>query len=155
MEMSLVAMLMLGGVMNAAEVARYALLTSQVAVATQAGAQAAYLACDMTKIPATLKCPGMSAAVQAALRTTSLGDKVTMAAISEAYYCISPSGPLQQVGTTSSRPSDCSAAGDPSRAPALYLQVRANYTYEPIFEGLTVAEAFPQSVARTAWMRMG
>ena len=94
-------------------------------------------------LPATTKCPGLTAAITAAIQSTSLGTAVTLQSgyPQEGYYCANSSGVLQSVGSLSSRPADCSAAGNASATPGDYIQVRVNYSYAPLFPGITVMSA--------------
>jgi Flp pilus assembly protein TadG len=156
-EMAAVAGFFIIGAMNVTDVGRYAYLTSEVNAAAQGGAQAALVACDVAHTPATVNCPGLTAAVTTAIQSTGLGDNVTLdGQITEAYYCLDTSSTLQLAGPASSKPSDCS--GVPKAAagatPTLYLQVPVTYTFQPIFPGLTFAQGFAPIVKRTAWMRM-
>lgn len=141
--------------MNAVEVGRYAYVRMEAEMATQAGAQAALVACDAEHVPATTACPGLNAAVATAIQGTSLGSAVTLnGAISEGYYCLNASGALVFASDLSSKPSNCSAVGNWAGRPALYLQVRTRYTYQPMFPGLTIVRTFPALIQKTSWMRM-
>jgi hypothetical protein len=145
------------GAMNAADVGRYAYETSEVNAAAQAGAEAALVTCDLDHTPATLNCPGLNSAVSTAIQTTPLGSQVTLnGALAEGYYCLDATGALKSVAAADAKPSDCSALGNPApgATPALYLQVRVTYPFQPLFPGLTVARSFAASIDRTAWMRM-
>ena len=126
-----------------------------VASSAQMGAQAAYKKCAAGPTPATTKCPALSAAVTTAIQGSSLGTGVTLASgsPSEAYYCLSGTT-LQQVGTASAPPNpfNCSAVGNPGTAPSDYIQISVNYSYQPVFPGLSLASA--QTLTRTAMERL-
>ena len=143
--------------LNAVEIGRYAYIKMEAEQATQVGAQAALVACDAQHVPATQSCPNLNSAVTTAIQGTTLGSKMSLngaGAITEGYYCLNAAGALVSVSGVSSKPADCSAAGNSSLKPVLYLQVHTRYTYAPMFPGLTVAQAFPTAVLKTAWMRM-
>jgi len=157
MEMAFVGGMFIVGAMSAADVGRYAYQTAAVNGAAQAGAQAALVACDLDHTPATTNCTGLTNAVTTAVQTSSLGDKVSIdGAITEGYYCLDTANVLQKAGSVSSKPSDCKgvANASASASPTLYLQVPVTYTFQPLFPGLTLAQTFPATIKRTAWMRM-
>jgi hypothetical protein len=111
--------------------------------AAEIGAQAAYNACAGVAEPVTTNCTSMNSAVTTAIQSTSLGTNVTLASGSptETYYCTNTStNTLQSVGTPSSPPSpfDCTAAGNPSVTPGDYITVKVNYTFNPMFPGLSL-----------------
>jgi hypothetical protein len=120
------------------------------------GTMSALKACDPSHLPATVYCAGLIAAVTAAVQSTSLGTAVTLSggAVSEAYYCVNATGTLQLVGSVSSKPADCSAAGMPALQPADYVQVAVTYSYSPIFSGISVAGVFTTPIVKTAMVRM-
>jgi Flp pilus assembly protein TadG len=141
--------------LNAVEVGRYAYIQMEADQATQVGAQAALVACDAKHVPATQSCPNLNSAVTTAIQGTTLGTDMSLnGAITEGYYCINAAGALVSVSDISSKPANCSAVGNSTLNPVLYLQVHTRYAYAPMFPGLTVAQAFPKSVLKTAWMRM-
>jgi Flp pilus assembly protein TadG len=156
-EFGMIAIVMAAGTANAADVAIYLIDRLQVENATEMGAQAAWQACDLSHIPATTKCSGLTSAVTAAIQRTSLGTHVTLQSGSpaEGYYCVSSSGALQYVSGVSTRPADCTAAGTPSNVPADYINVQTTYPYAPLFQGFSVGHLFTTPITRTAWMRMG
>jgi Flp pilus assembly protein TadG len=155
-EFALVGSLLVGALFNVAEVSRYTYLAIQVSAASQAGAQGALVACDTSHVPATINCPGVLTAVTTALHSTSLGDDISVVgALQEDWFCVNAQGALQVVGDAAHKPTNCAAAGDASAAPGLYLRVNVTYHYEAMFPGLTIAEAFPANITRSAWMRMG
>lgn len=154
-EMAFVASAFAAALLNAVDVGRYAYVLMEAEQATQAGAQAAYVTCDSTHIPATQNCPGLNTAVTAAVQNTSLGSAVALnGAIGEGYYCVNSSGVLTYASDVNSKPADCSAYGVASGQPALYLQVHTTYHYTPIFGSFSIAGTFPATVTKTAWMRM-
>jgi hypothetical protein len=156
-ELALVGGLFAVGFMNVADVGRYAYQTAQVNAAAQAGAQAALTACDMAHTPATLNCPGLTAAVTTGVQGTSLGDQVTIdGAVAENWYCLDTSGVLQWASPANLKPADCSFIANPAAnaTPSLYLQTPVTFKFQPLFPGLTIAKTFMSSIKRTAWMRM-
>jgi Flp pilus assembly protein TadG len=152
-EMALITGVFAVATMNAVEVGRYAYVLMEAEQATQTGAEAALVTCDAQHVPATQACPNLNGAVTTAIHGTSLGSAVSLnGAIGEGYYCVNASGALVFASDLSSKPANCSAFGNASVAPALYLQVRTRYAYAPIFPGLTVVKS--TSIQKTAWMRM-
>jgi Flp pilus assembly protein TadG len=142
---------------NVTDVSIYVYQRMQVENATQIAAQAAWKACDLPQLPATTNCPGLATALTNALKSTSLGTRVSMMAgsPSEGYYCVNSSNALQYVGDVYSKPADCTAAGMPSLQPGDYIQVQTTFTYTPLFPGLSVASTFATPINRTAFMRLG
>lgn len=154
-EMSLVAAMFCFGLLNVAELSRYAFSSMEDTTATQMGVAAALATCDVAHLPATVNCANLSTAVTTALQGTSLGDQVTLdGQISEGYYCVSDTGVLTSVGGPTSPPADCSGANNTSARPALYLKLSTSYTYTPMFGDVTVVGALPHQLTRTAWTRM-
>ena len=155
-EMALIGVMFIGALVNAVEIGRYGVSQMQVNNAAQAGVAAAYHTCDAAHLPATANCPDLSAAVTAAVTSTSLGTKVTPdSKFAEGWYCINPAKQLQFVASAaSSKPANCSAAQNPTLTPGLYLAIQAKYTYKPIFSGMTLAGTFQTPIVRTAWARM-
>jgi Flp pilus assembly pilin Flp len=146
-ETGLVGTILIAMLLNVIEVSRYAYISTQVNAATQAAVQAAVVACDTNHSPVLANCPALSEAVSTAMHGTSLGDDVALQDnMSERWYCVSANDKLEQAGGASST---CSAGGKP----ALYLKIRTTYPYRPLFPGLTIAEAFSDSIQHTAWMR--
>lgn len=143
---------------NVTDVSIYIYQRMQVENATQIAAQAAWKACDVPQLPATVNCPGLATALANALKSTSLGTRVSMmsGSPSEGYYCVNSSNALQWVGdVTATKPADCTVAGMPSLQPGDYIQVQATFTYVPLFPGLSVAGTFATPINRTAFMRLG
>ena len=151
------------GMLNVVDVAIFAYQKMEVDNATEMAAQAAWKTCPPFDpngnplLPATLKCSGLSAAVTAAVQSTSLGTKVKLQSGSpaEGYYCVNSSAALVYVSSVSSKPSDCSSVGMASLQPADYMQISTTFTYSPIFKGITIGGALPTSITSTALMRMG
>lgn len=142
---------------NVADVSTYIYQRMQVENATQVAVQAAWKACDLAHLPATTNCPSLTAAMQSALQSTSLGTSVSMVSgsPSEGYYCVNSSNALQYVSNVSSKPADCAAAGMPSLQPGDYIQVQTTFTYVALFGSLSVASTFPTPINRTAILRLG
>jgi Flp pilus assembly protein TadG len=142
---------------NVVDVTMYIYQRMQAENATQVAAQAAWKACDVPQLPATVNCPGLATAIQNALGSTSLGTGVSLVSgsPSEGYYCVNSSNALQYVSDVSSKPLDCTVAGTPTLQPADYIQVQTTFTYTPIFPGLSISGTFPSPINRTALMRLG
>jgi Flp pilus assembly protein TadG len=142
---------------NVVDVSIYIYQRMQAENATQVAAQAAWKACDLSQLPATTNCPGLTTAMQNALQSTSLGTRVSLisGSPSEGYYCVNSSNALQYVSDVSSKPADCAAAGMPALQPGDYIQVQTTFPYTPLFSGLSVAGAFATPINRTALMRLG
>jgi Flp pilus assembly protein TadG len=142
--------------LNALDVADYIYRRMQVENAAQMGAQAAWKACDPTKLPATKLCSGLGAAVTAAVQGTSLGSSVSVpsGALSEDYYCLDSAGVLQPVGALDARPVDCSATSMPTAQPGNYIRISVTYSYRPLFSDLTVARFFDTPIQSTSYMRL-
>jgi Flp pilus assembly protein TadG len=142
---------------NVADVSIYIYQRMQAENATQVAAQAAWKACDLSQLPATTNCAGLTTAIQSALASTSLGTRVSLKSGSpaEGYYCINASNALQYVSDVSSKPADCTAAGMPSLQPGDYIQVQTTFPYAPLFPGLSVTGTFATPINGTAIMRLG
>lgn len=153
-EAAFVCTLLGAAVMNVTEVCRYAYMSTQVAAATQAAVQAAVIVCDPSKTPVTINCPAVSEAMATALHGSSLGSGINLkeGSTTEAWYCVSSTGGLQQVADAGNQPQNC-GADRPTEKPGLYLQIATTYAYEPIFPGLTLAETFSNTIEGKAWMR--
>src|SRR6516162_8330376 len=159
-EFSIAAMIMIVGILNAADVGLYEYRRMQVENSAQVGAQAAWKTCYDTSsmLPATVNCPGLNNASAAAIQSTSLGTAVSLASgyPQEGYYCVNSSGALQSVGDLSNKPANCSDAGNSSATPGDYIQVGVSYPYAPLFSKLTVMGAWGiSSITMTSWMRLG
>jgi Flp pilus assembly protein TadG len=158
-EFALVALFLVGGLINVAEVGRYEYQLLQVENAAEAGAQTAWSFCNnpATMVPATTNCSSLNAALTTAIQSTNLGAAVTLASgyPAEGYYCINTStNALQLVGGVTSKPANCSAAGNASIGPGDYIQVGVSFTSTPLFTGMTVMGSSSQSIFRTSWMRL-
>lgn len=144
------------GLLNAADLGYYIYRRMEVENAADVGAQTASKTCDQNSLPATTNCSGLDAAITSAIQNTSLGKLVTLASgyPTEGYYCTNASNALQFVSNVSSKPSNCSAAGNASASPGDYLQVQVTMTYQPLF-GVSVMGALGwTSISMTSWMRM-
>jgi hypothetical protein len=142
---------------NVTDVSIYIYQRMQAENATQVAVQAAWKACDLPKLPATTKCPGLTLAIQNAIQSTSLGTRISLVSgsPSEGYYCVNSLNALQYISDVSSKPADCTAAGTPTLQPGDYIQVQTTFTYAPLFPRLSVASTFPSPINRTAIMRLG
>jgi hypothetical protein len=148
------------GILNAVDLGLYEYRRMQVENAAQVGAQAAWKACydPSAMLPATTKCAGLNGAITAAIQSTSLGTAIALTTgyPTEGYYCVNGSGALQSVGSLSTRPANCSDAGNAATSPGDYLQVSVTYVYAPVFSNLTVMGASGiSSISMTSWMRLG
>jgi Flp pilus assembly protein TadG len=148
------------GLLNAVDVGYYTYRRMEVENAAQVGAQAAWKTCNdtSTMLPVTKNCPGLNTAITAAIQSTSLGSAVSLASgyPIEGYYCANASGTLQSVGSLSSKPTDCSAAGNASASPGDYIQVGVTFSYTPLFPGITLMSTWGiSSISMTSWMRVG
>jgi Flp pilus assembly protein TadG len=167
LEFALVGTFLVVGLLNAVDVGYYTYQRMAVENAAQVGAQAAWKNCSdpSTMLPATVNCTtangaaaDLSSAITAAIQSSSLGTSVTLVSgyPAEGYYCINASGMLQAVGSLSSKPSNCSAAGNSALSPGDYIQVGVTYTYAPLFPGISVMGASGiTAITATAWMRLG
>jgi Flp pilus assembly protein TadG len=159
-EFSIAAMMLIVGILNAADVGLYEYRRMQVENAAQVGAQAAWKTCYYTSsmLPATVNCPDLNNAITAALQSTSLGTAVSLTSgyPQEGYYCNNTSGVLQSVGDLSNKPANCSNAGNSSSTPGGYIQIGASYPYAPLFSNLTVMGVWGiSSISTISWMRLG
>lgn len=148
------------GLLNAVDMGYYTYRRMEVENAAQVGAQTAWKTCNdiTTMLPATQKCAGLNAAITSAIQSTSLGNSVSLASgyPAEGYYCINSSGAMELVGSLTSKPADCSAAGNSNTAPGDYIQVGVTFSYAPLFPGVTVMSAWGiTSISKTSWMRLG
>jgi hypothetical protein len=159
-EFASAAVFLILGLLNAIDVGYYTYQRMEVENAAQVGAQAAWNTCyDPTyMLPATQNCPGLNAAIAAAIKSTSLGSGVALASgyPAEGYYCADSSGGLQAVGSLTNKPANCSAAGNANVAPGDYVQVGVTFSYAPLFPGVSVMSAWGvSSITMTSWMRLG
>jgi Flp pilus assembly protein TadG len=150
------------GLLNGLEVARWSFQRMEVANAVHSATLAAWNACDTKHLPATTKCTdsttGLTAAINAGLTTTSLGNSVTLASgfPTEAYYCVNSSGVLTQVATVAAgKPANCTAVGDTAHTPGDYVVIKGNYTYSPLFgQSLTVGSLMATDLSSTGYIRL-
>ncbi len=164
-EFALTGLFLVAGLLNAVDVGYYIYRRMEVENAADSGAEAALITCAATNpndqsplLPATQNCSGLTTAVTSAIQSTSLGTAVTLASgyPAEGYYCVNASNALQYVSSVSSKPANCSAAGNATATPADYLQVQVSTPYQPIFSGISVMNALGiSSIIGTSWMRMG
>jgi hypothetical protein len=159
-EFAISAAILVFGLLNTVDLGYYIYRRMEVENAAQVGAQAAWNTCydPSTMLPATRNCLGLTKAITASIQSTSLGTAVTLASgfPVEGYYCVNSSNVLQSVGSLSSKPSDCSAAGNPNASPGDYIQVGVTFSYAPLFRGATVMSASGiSSITMTSWMRLG
>jgi Flp pilus assembly protein TadG len=152
------ATILVGILANAVDFNDYEYRSMQVADAAQVGAQTAWQRCNSTSsLPATQNCSGLNAAVTTAIQSTALGSRVSLSTgyPAEGYYCVNASGALQSVGSLSSKPSDCSAAGNAATSPGDYVQIGVTAPYTPLFPGLTVVGNWGvTSLSAVGWMRL-
>jgi Flp pilus assembly protein TadG len=129
--------------------------TMQTDYSAQMGAQAAFKTCNGKNPPLVTNCLGLSATVTTAVQSTSLGTGVTLASgyPGEGFYCVSGTS-LQSIGTSPPSPYDCSTAtpSDASTKPGDYIVVQVNYSYTPVFSGLSLASA--HTLTATAMQRV-
>lgn len=155
-EFGLIAGFLAMAVLNVTDISVFLYDTLQVNNATQMGAQAAWQTCDLNHLPVTTRCPAMSAAITAAVQSTSLGTAVQLQSgyPTDAFYCVNTSGALQWVSDYSSEPDNCSAAGNSGIAPGEYVQIQTTFTYAPIFTGLSIVSILPSAITSSAWVRL-
>jgi len=153
------ALLLAVGLLNAIDVGYYAYKRMEVENAAQVGAQAAWKTCydSSTMLPATQNCAGLNAAITTAIQSTSLGTSVSLADgyPAEGYYCATSSNTLQSVGSLTSKPANCSGAGDASTSPGDYIQVGVTFAYSPLFAITVMSVSGIKSITKTSWMRLG
>jgi Flp pilus assembly protein TadG len=158
-EFGFVGLMFITGVLNAFELGRFAYQKMQVENAAYSGAQQAWTTCkdQTTMLPATQNCPGLNAAVTAAIQATSLGTKVSLSStgISEGYYCVNAANALQSVGSVSSKPANCSAAGNANALPGDYIQVNVTFSYRPLLSITVMGVRGASTITKTSWMRLG
>lgn len=157
-EFAAAATLLVGLLVNAVDFNDYEYRNMQVADAAQVAAQTAWQTCNSASLlPATENCSGLSAAITTAIQSTALGSRVSLSAgyPVEGYYCVNASGALQSVGSLSSKPANCSAAGNASTSPGDYIQISVTAAYAPLFPGLSVVGKWDvSSLTAVSWMRL-
>lgn len=155
-EFALVAPLVAFLAVNVFDMAVYFYTAMQVANAAEMTAQAAWEACDPnTELPATVRCPGLNGAVQASVRSTTLGAQVRLVSgyPQEAYYCL-VGGELRKLNLPlEPKPDDCAALGAANVKPGDYVEVRVSYDYTPILSW-SVAALWPDPIVRSAMIRL-
>lgn len=143
--------------LNVADATSYIYSKMQVDLAAQDAVGFARTMCSTpAKLPATVNCSGVQAAMQTAARATSLGSGVTLGTAVGAWYCSNASSELVEVAAIGATPpANCSAVLSGSTArPGEYLRVTASYTFTPLFAAVSVAASLPSQIQRTAWIRM-
>ena len=158
-EFALFGSLLVLGLLNTVDVSIYLYRSMELDNATQMGVQTVWKTCDPSKgyLPATTSCPGLTSAITTAIHGTSLGTQVSLQSGSPAenYYCLDSSGSLQSVGAvTSAPPSNCSSVGMANLQPSDYIKITTQFSYAPLFPGITVARLFPTTITKTAMMRL-
>lgn len=129
---------------NAADLAVYAFRKVEVQNAAQMAVQAAFNTCGQNfSTPVYTSCNTVNSnaganAVTAAVKTTTLGSRVSVSDVSE-YVDGS-----KQSGSLTNPPS---ASGD-------YLGVKVTFSYTPLFGLATVASLLGTTITQTYWMRM-
>jgi Flp pilus assembly protein TadG len=142
--------------LNVTDIAIFLYERMEVENAAEMGAQAAFTACDLNHMPATVNCSGLNTAITTAIHSTSLGTSVSLQSGSptEGWYCIDSAGALQYVSSASNRPSDCSAVGMPSLQPGDYIMVQVTYSFTPLFTGVSIGGLLPTTIDKTTQMRL-
>lgn len=155
LEFAVIGGFLCAAIVNVADISIYLYKRMQVENAALVGTMSALKACDPSHLPATVNCPGLTAAVTAAIQSTSLGNAISLSgAISEGYYCINSSNVLQYMSDVSSKPANCAAAGMAALQPSDYIRVAVTFSYSPVFSGLSVAGLFVTPITKTAMVRM-
>lgn len=135
----------------------------QVRMAAQAAAAEAAVVCsESDKLPATTNCQptlaDLKAKMQTAANQVSIGGTITIPSDpQEAYYCAHPATEeLVFAGAvTSPKPADCTAAAGTTDTPSDMVQVTVNYTFSPLFPGLSAVSFAEGTMASTGWMKVG
>jgi len=164
-ELALWLVLLVVPLLSTVDLGYYAYQKMQVQIAGQAAVQAAWHACDVSKLPATKNCPNLSSIMTAAAQGTTLGTGVTISTttpITEGYYCSDSNKALKVIGSTgtTSAPltatvpncttvdaTNTSAAGD-------YISATVSFNYQPAFTGLSIGALLTSPITHTAWMRL-
>ena len=159
MELALVAGTLSTVMLNGVEIARFYFAKMEVQNATQMAAQNVWKTCDTpSKAPVTSNCSARTSAITTGLQSTSLGSAVSLASgyPTEGYYCAKTSdGSLTNVGAvTSQKPATCSPNGSGADSPGDYIVIQAQYTYAPLFRGITIGSLLPTTIASTTTMRI-
>jgi hypothetical protein len=77
-EFALIALFLCLTLLNVSDIGIYLYKRMEVENAAQMGTMGALSACDPGRLPAMINCPGLNAAVTAAIQNTSLGTNVTL-----------------------------------------------------------------------------
>ena len=159
MELALVAGTLSTVMLNGVEIARFYFAKMEVQNATQMASQAVWKTCDTpAKSPVTINCSARTTVLTTALQSTSLGSSVSLSTNypTEAYYCASSTdGSLVNVGAvTATKPTTCYPSGSSSDTPGDYIVIQAQYTYAPIFNGITIGSLLPTTITSSTKMRI-
>jgi Flp pilus assembly protein TadG len=152
-EFALVLTLLTIPLLNAFDIGVYVYQRMQLDNAAQVAVQTAWAQCAPSGlVPATVNnyCPGLSAAMTTALRSTPLGSGVTITSTTESYCCPGAGTITCQGPVATTTPAACSSG----QAPGDYIFITASYTYSAIYPGLSVASLLTTPITRTAWMRL-
>jgi Flp pilus assembly protein TadG len=161
LEFAIVVGLMTLPALNIVDLAVYAFDEMQTHNAAEMAAEAAFNDCNTNSyLPAMSKCTATSSqfkisfsqAVTNGLKETTLGNSVSLNSDSEGYYCATTTNTLVAVTNTTQT---CSGYADTNAPPGDYVLVTAQYTYTPIFQGMTVSSLLPSTIIKTVWIRMG
>jgi Flp pilus assembly protein TadG len=155
-EFALVTTFLMLAVVNVTDFALYIYQRMEVQNAAQMASQAAWKSCNTPYLPATTKCSGLNSAIATAVKSTSLGTKVSLVSgyPAESYYCLDANGNLVAVGSLSAKPADCTATGYPSELPGDYIELRVTYTYQPIMGGISLSSLLPNPVVSSSTQRL-
>jgi len=155
-EFGLVAPLIAFLAVNVFDMAIYFYSAMQVANAAEMVAQAAWEACDPNiELPATVRCSGLNAAVNASARSSTLGGQVRLVSgyPQESYYCLI-GGALQRLDVPlEPKPDNCAALDAANVKPGDYIEVRVSYDYTPILSW-SIAALWPDPIVRSAMIRL-
>lgn len=155
-EFALIAGVLAMAMLNGLDIARYLYQRMEVQNASQMGAQSAWNTCDVAKLPASVNCPDLTTAVTSAVQSTSLGTAVTLKTGSpaEGYYCLNGSNAIVYVSNVSTKPADCSSAGNATAKPTDYIKIETSFAYAPLFGGLSVGSTLPTPITAMSLMRL-
>jgi Flp pilus assembly protein TadG len=143
-------------VLNVSDIGIYLYKRMQVENAAQMGIVNALSTCGVTQLPATIgsNCTALSAAVTAAVQSTSLGSAVT-STVTEGWYCLNASNALVLVvPLTSTKPTSCSSVGMSALKPSDYIKVAVSFAYAPLFGNVSVGALFTTPITKSALVRM-
>ncbi|MBC2666285.1 pilus assembly protein [Novosphingobium flavum] len=149
-ETALVSLLLVTLMAQALDFGWYAYCALQVRMAAQAAVAQAAINCNTAaKLPATTNCSGVTTAMTTAAQQVSLGTGITLGTTAEQYYC-RDGNTLRAMGAT--KPANCSPYS--TDTPADFITQTVNYTFAPIFPGLSVVSGYAGVIHSTAWMRL-